>query len=266
MELGLKGQHTQHLKESDDDHVLWTRSCPADSNLRQDPAMDEGESLVYDTLEATDLCQSECNQAWCRLHFAQTPDSHSDPYLMELHGLTLEPVSSSDLNSDRYVLIVLLPQHGPESHPKPHTSLIPLFSLAKTSVNSDILITPLDQFMTSPGRDPEWSEKQDPRIAWRGSTTGISWMDQSTPWRKSHRVRLHNFAQNYSDEVMDFKVPELGVEGEPLRMRTESHPTDLVAEFFYDMQLSGEPIQCNVTDGTCDEMWCVKLSISLRRV
>jgi len=38
-----------------------------------------------------------------------------DPYQVPIHGLTLEP-------------------HGHDSHPRPHTQLLPLFSLAKTSI------------------------------------------------------------------------------------------------------------------------------------
>lgn len=70
-----------------------------------------------------------------------------DPYLTPLHGLLLEP-------------------HDADSHPRPHTQLLPLFSLAKTSVNSDILITPLDQFHDPKGQDPEWEDKRDPRLGW----------------------------------------------------------------------------------------------------
>ena len=38
-----------------------------------------------------------------------------DPYIVPAHGLTIEP-------------------HTKASHPRPHTQLLPLFSLAKTSI------------------------------------------------------------------------------------------------------------------------------------
>jgi len=38
-----------------------------------------------------------------------------DPYIVPLHGLSIEP-------------------HGHNSHPRPHTQLLPLFSLAKTAI------------------------------------------------------------------------------------------------------------------------------------
>ena len=102
-----------------------------------------GRSFIYDSLEAGDVCQSQYQSPSPREVFAD----NLDPYLTPLHGLLLEP-------------------HDADSHPRPHTQLLPLFSLAKTSVNSDILITPLDQFHDPKGRDPVWEDKRDPRLAW----------------------------------------------------------------------------------------------------
>jgi beta-1,2-xylosyltransferase len=217
IELGLRGEHTAHLHESDSSDIHWERSCSRESNLRtrNKNEVDQAGSLVYDTREASDICKN--------------------PYLMDLHGFTVE-------------------KRGPASHPKPRTSLIPLFGLAKTSINSDILVTPLDQFADAPGYDPDWKAKRSKRIAWRGSTTGISWMDQDTPWRKSHRFRLHDYAGNQSDARVSFVVPDIGTEGGPLRLRRETGAARDISEFFYDMKLAGEPLQCNSTDGTCDEI------------
>lgn len=71
-----------------------------------------GKSFIYDSLDAGDLCQSEARGATFRGDLATLI---VDPYQVPLHGLTLEP-------------------HGHDSHPRPHTQLLPLFSLAKTSV------------------------------------------------------------------------------------------------------------------------------------
>jgi hypothetical protein len=67
-------------------------------------------SFIYDSLEAGDLCQS----GLLAIAVASTALT-VDPYQVPLHGLTLEP-------------------HGHDSHPRPHTQLLPLFSLAKTSI------------------------------------------------------------------------------------------------------------------------------------
>jgi beta-1,2-xylosyltransferase len=79
-------------------------------------------------------------------------------------------------------------------------------------------------------------------------------MDKDTPWEKSHRFRLHNFAQNASEAETTFMVPDIGTEGGPLRMKKETGPTGNLSAFFYDMKLAGEPLQCNETDGTCNDM------------
>lgn len=210
--LGLKGMHTTHLDEPDDGNVQLRRSCSPNSTLRMDPSFYEGKSFVFDGLEASDLCQN--------------------PYLVPLHGLTIEP-------------------HTPASHPRPHTRLLPLFSLAKTSINSDILITPLEQFSSELQIDRPWEKKRDPRLLWRGSPTGISMMTKDVDWRQSHRWRLHQFANTNSTEEIEFIVPNLAGE---LGLQTETAPADEAAKFFFDMHLTGEPIQCSEEDGTCDDM------------
>jgi beta-1,2-xylosyltransferase len=79
-------------------------------------------------------------------------------------------------------------------------------------------------------------------------------MTKDTPWQKSHRFRLHNFAQNASEEETTFMVPDVGIEGGPLRMKRETGQVGDLSDFFYDMKLAGEPLQCDEADGTCDEM------------
>ncbi|WVQ83028.1 hypothetical protein IAT38_005166 [Cryptococcus sp. DSM 104549] len=254
VDLGLRGEHTTHLEETDNAQVKLSRSCAPDSNYRKNESFSEGKSFIYDSLEAGDLCQN--------------------PYLIPIHGLTIEP-------------------HTPHSHPRPHTQLLPLFSLAKTSINSDILITPLDQFYDRPGKDPKWEDKTSSKLAWRGSPTGISMMSADLPWRQAHRIRLHNYANNRSSSPLNFIVPDLGQdeffyedeeaddggegegvfedeggrvgdvhvpphrhehEGEddgPLHFMEEELSTWEAMEFFYDMKLAGDPIQCKEEDNTC---------------
>ncbi|WVR06467.1 hypothetical protein IAU60_003498 [Kwoniella sp. DSM 27419] len=258
VDLGLRGEHTTHLEETDAAYVKLSRSCAPDSHYRKNQTYSEGKSFIYDSLEGGDLCQN--------------------PYLIPLHGLTLEP-------------------HGHDSHPRPHTQLLPLFSLAKTSINSDILITPLDQFFDQSGEDPAWEDKVNSKLVWRGSPTGISMMTKELDWRSAHRVRLHQFAANRSTEPMSFLVPDLGQRDLPYDEESDFQaeqevyidsdsgsasqatehagptddkqpydpdnellslhgelPTDEAMDFYFDMKLAGEPIQCSEEDGTCDEM------------
>ncbi|WWC88513.1 uncharacterized protein L201_003424 [Kwoniella dendrophila CBS 6074] len=271
IDLGLRGELTKHLKETDDSQVKLSRSCAPGTNFRKNKDFNEGKSFIYDSLEAGDPCQN--------------------PYLIPLHGLTLEP-------------------HGHDSLPKPHTQLLPLFSLAKTSVNSDILITPTDQFHDDLGKDPVWEDKDISKLVWRGSPTGISMMNSTLPWRQSHRIRLHHFSANTSNDPMEFMIPDIGQsinpsyydnenddeeeaeeeeEGEggkgdsqlgdelkrdiqfhasasttnkektnmndPLTyLNEDSYSTKQLMDFYYDMKLSGQPIQCSEEDGTCEDM------------
>lgn len=79
-------------------------------------------------------------------------------------------------------------------------------------------------------------------------------MDQNAPWRKSHRFRLHDFAQNQSEALFDYYAPDVGVDGGPLLMKKEENEVAEAADFFYDMKLAGQPLQCDEKDGTCDIM------------
>ena len=73
VELGLRGEHTTHLQETDSAHVRLSRSCPPDSHFRNNSASYEGElvtrmnglteglgkSFIFDSLEAGNPCESE---------------------------------------------------------------------------------------------------------------------------------------------------------------------------------------------------------------
>lgn len=114
VDLGLRGEKTSHLEETDSAKVKLSRSCAPDSNYRKNGSFLEGKSFIYDSLEAGDLCQSRCHP-YLIASLVEPTMTFTDPYLIPLHGLTIEP-------------------HEQDSHPRPHTQLLPLFSLAKTSI------------------------------------------------------------------------------------------------------------------------------------
>nr|XP_018262209.1 uncharacterized protein I303_05225 [Kwoniella dejecticola CBS 10117]OBR84367.1 hypothetical protein I303_05225 [Kwoniella dejecticola CBS 10117] len=215
VDLGLRGEVTSHLQETDDSEVKLSRSCAPGTNFRKNKDFSEGKSFIYDSLEAGDPCQSD----------------------------------------------------------------------------SDILVTPTDQFDFAIGKDPVWEDKDSDKLVWRGSSTGISMMNSSIPWRQAHRIRLHHFAANSSTDSMPFLVPDVGqpsrprpdvVDAEeetgqlgdnkqyhassylstgiqrntndPLTFAEDEYPTDQAMDFYYDIKLSGGPIQCDTEDGTCDDM------------
>ncbi len=80
-------------------------------------------------------------------------------------------------------------------------------------------------------------------------------MDRNTPWRKSHRFRLHYHAQNISDDEIPIFTPDVGTDGGPLKLQRERYSVSELSDFYYDMKLAGQPLQCNETDGTCDRMY-----------
>ena len=67
--------------------------------------------------------------------------------------------------------------------------IVPLFTWAKTSMHSDILVTPLEQYWDSyDGYDPDFADKSNRRLLWRGTTTGAD-------FTKDVRARLLELAQ-----------------------------------------------------------------------
>ena len=80
-------------------------------------------------------------------------------------------------------------------------------------------------------------------------------MTQDVPWRDSHRMRLHRFASNDSDEQVQVLAPDL--DSSHLGMRTEKMSTSKMSAFYFDMKLAGGPLQCSEDDGTCEDIRCV---------
>lgn len=65
------------------------------------------------------------------------------------------------------------PIHGFTAWPGPRPGLLyPLFSFTSSSLHSDLLIPPLEQFDHGVGPDPPWGRKRIDKVIWRGSTTG----------------------------------------------------------------------------------------------
>jgi beta-1,2-xylosyltransferase len=81
-------------------------------------------------------------------------------------------------------------------------------------------------------------------------------------------VRLHHYANNKTNTPFSFMVPDLPpsddtaaeedtspvTEGRPVGIDMEEMDQAEASDFFFDMKLAGEPIQCDETDGTCEDM------------
>lgn len=170
----------------------------------------EAAAFVYDPREAGNIC--------------------SNPALLGQHGLGLEP-------------------HTASSKPAPHGRLLPVFSLAKTRVNSDIRAIPMDQFNERSPNDTAWELKEG-KLAWRGSNTGMANMSAEVDWENSHRVRLHRWANSNSASP----VPVLETVVSDIIGFNETRKEARVLQQRYDVKLAQKPIQCEEDDGTCAQL------------
>jgi hypothetical protein len=111
------------------------------------------------------------------------------------------------------------------------------------------MFTPTDQFDNEAVKDAAWEDKADSRLGWRGSNTGMPNYRASLPWRKSHRIRLHEYANNASDASTSILAPVVGTD---VGIQSEDSTVAKANSFFFDMGLAGDPIQCDAE--LCDLM------------
>ena len=133
--------------------------------------------------------------------------------------------------------------------PTPQHALHPEFSYCSTTIHHNIRIpVPYGWLEDIYPRsdDPEWDEKVDERLLWRGSNTGI-YHSKTSRWRPSHRIFLVEHANDLQgtlkllspNKTKDEKV------GEPLEIRkARVNPSTM------DIAFSGQPTACS--EGVCD--------------
>jgi hypothetical protein len=147
----------------------------------------------------------------------------------------------------------LLRQHGQFlSHgegPIAHSVMYPQFSNCATLLHHDILpATPINWVEDVLPRkdDPEWENKLDDRLLWRGSNTGIAYTD-STPWRDAHRTRFVVWAHEREGNAT--VLPPGTPPGERVGpgvdiSRARYNPAIL------DVSFAGKPLSCS--DSVCE--------------
>lgn len=96
--------------------------------------------------------------------------------------------------------------------------------------------------------DPEWSDKEDDRLHWRGRNTGM-WHGRSTQWRLSQRTRLVNIAsKGYEGNISVLKPRS----DESVRVGPAiSVKRGRYAPAMLDIAFVIEPVSC---DKACDEL------------
>lgn len=152
----------------------------------------------------------------------------------------------------------LISTHGAFTFPmRRNPKLRPVFQLSKPQQNGEFVVTPLEGYRnaTSKGgieQTSEWSEKTISMLFWRGLATGDHYTVAKPgrpgyDWRKSHRTRLHLFAQR-----MDGNVP-VWVKRENGWVQEDIPRLDLNTRYL-DIGLVNKPVQCDKADGTCEVM------------
>ncbi|WWC72342.1 uncharacterized protein I206_106304 [Kwoniella pini CBS 10737] len=155
----------------------------------------------------------------------------------------------------------MIPIHGAVAGKSPRANhLTPIFTLSKTALHADILGVPVEQWTKGPSIDIPFEDKKIDRLLWRGSNTGTEY-NVETPWRNSHRTRLISLT-NFADQ--EDTEDNLGIDyiPPPKAMRMKTPLEKLVKkgnlgdwnDNTMDLAFTGGPIQCNVDDGTCDDL------------
>jgi hypothetical protein len=104
-----------------------------------------------------------------------------------------------------------LAMHGAilNRNPQVDAELSPVWTLSKTTLNTDVLAVPVEQWVDVPEELPKWRHRRYTRLMWRGSTTGMHYANKEhwSGWRKSHRVRLVGMVSGEVDGGVDVMPP-----------------------------------------------------------
>ena len=94
--------------------------------------------------------------------------------------------------------------------------LYPALARAKTMMHSDVLGTTTEGW-TNERDDVPWSQKQEPRILWRGRTTGREFAKEYKDWQTGQRFRLVEVTNRESGKETVLPPPDsmTGVMGKP---------------------------------------------------
>lgn len=131
------------------------------------------------------------------------------------------------------------------------SDLWPLFSHSKAPIYGDILVCPLSQYGRSNGYDPEWEDKSQNKILWRGSVTGAR-HSRGVLWRGSQRERLNLLTNSASDTILKTVYTTSLTDNTTLTSFTA--PLSSLNPRYFDISFVGGPFQCSKDDGTCESM------------
>ncbi|KAJ8486950.1 hypothetical protein ONZ45_g14504 [Pleurotus djamor] len=99
----------------------------------------------------------------------------------------------------------------------------------------------------APSDDPEWEDKLDERISWRGRNTGI-WFAEDGRWKSTQRTRLIQLASDLNGTVRVLVPKPDGFAVGPGRLVEKARLNPAL----FDMAFADQPIDCD--DDICEEL------------
>jgi hypothetical protein len=127
--------------------------------------------------------------------------------------------------------------------PVPYRVMIPQFSYSPTLLHHDIVTPSYISWVKDidpRSDDPEWDDKLDERLVWRGSNTGI-WHAEDTRWHESQRARLVQWASDLNG-TMSILQPNVS-NGERVGEGVEFRKA-MVNPAVLDVMFAGNPLSC----------------------
>lgn len=196
-------------EDFDHRHLGWASACPPRSPLRaQDPYQVVNASSIWDPQPVKSFIHD--------------------------HKLAMDPCQ----HPSHAYLVGMLEGHG--IGPLPSEKLYPSFSMCSSPLHSDILTVANEMWTEDVGVDPEWDDKTDERLAWRGSTTGVLFNEKNR-WWLSQRARLVEVANRRNGTVEVIPSPDEPVDVTGL---TSELNIGWANDIFMDVGFSGTPLQC----------------------
>ncbi|BGP40488.1 Protein O-glucosyltransferase 2 [Rhodotorula kratochvilovae] len=194
----------------------WAQVCPPDSPLRRVPSFDERMKLgrIYEEPKMRSFIKEH----------VQAMDLCTHPETQLIHGFTAW------------------------SGPRPGL-LYPLFVSTMTSMHSDLLIPPIDQYDRPLGRDPVWEDKKHNKLVWRGTTTGADLnIEHMRKW--SQRPRLCRLPFEAGEATVPFAPSDTPTLLGPVNSLTARKQA--LAQRWFDFEFLGNAKQCD-NDKVCEE-------------
>ncbi|BGP16588.1 hypothetical protein JCM10213_000498 [Rhodosporidiobolus nylandii] len=189
----------------------WAQICPPDSPLRRVPPFD-------DRMTKGHIYTEPRHKSFIKDHTAAM-DLCTHPESQLIHGFTAWP------------------------GPRPGL-LYPVFVSTTTSMHSDLLIPPIDQYDRRKGDDPAWEDKKENKAFWLGTTTGADLnIEHMRKW--SQRPRLCRLPFQAGSITLPYAPSDSNTTGIPGPMGSLTARSQALAQRYFDFKFLGEAKQCH---------------------